>query len=139
MLNMSGRPGLSLFDNVLVLVANVALNIWLIPQYGIEGSAVAWAISLALVNVLRVVQVKKVLGMFPFGIGEAKALVAAFAAAGTTLAVQNWRAEVNFVTAVIGGVVLACTYLVVVVILGVTEDDRLVWDALRGRRRLVTP
>jgi len=66
-------------------------------------------------------------------------LVAAFAAAGTTLAVQNWRAEVNFVTAVIGGVVLACTYLVVVVILGVTEDDRLVWDALRGRRRLVTP
>jgi O-antigen/teichoic acid export membrane protein len=139
MLNMSGRPGLSLFDNVLVLVANVALNVWLIPQYGIEGSAVAWAVSLALVNVLRVVQVKKVLGMFPFGVGEAKALVAAFAAAGTTLAIQDWRADVNVVTLLVGGVVLAATYICVIAALGVTDDDRLVWQALRGRRRLAAP
>jgi O-antigen/teichoic acid export membrane protein len=138
MLNMSGRPGLSLFDNVLVLVANVALNIWLIPHHGIAGSAFAWAVSLALVNVLRVVQVKRVLGMFPFGIGEAKAVVAAVAAGAVALAVQRWRADVNFATVLIGGAALGVTYLAVVVALGITRDDRLVWDALRGRRRLVT-
>src|SRR5438270_1153635 len=129
MLNMSGRPGLSLFDNVLVLVANVALNIWLIPQYGIEGSAVAWAISLALVNVLRVVQVKKVLGMFPFGIGEVKALVAAIAAAVVALVVQRWRIDVNLATLLIGAAALGVTYLGVVLALGITREDRLVWDA----------
>jgi O-antigen/teichoic acid export membrane protein len=138
MLNMSGRPGLSLFDNVLVLVANIALNIWLIPIYGIEGSAAAWAVSLALVNVLRVLQVKKVLGMFPFGIGEAKALVAAIAAGAVALAVQRWRADANLATLLIGAVALTLTYLGVVAVLGITRDDRLVWDALRGRRRLVT-
>jgi O-antigen/teichoic acid export membrane protein len=138
MLNMSGHPSLSLFDNVLVLVANVALNIWLIPHYGIEGSAFAWAISLALVNVLRVLQVKKVLDMFPFGIGEAKALVAAVAAGAVGFAVQHWRADVDIVTLLIGATALGITYLGGVAALGITSDDRLVWDALRGRRRLVT-
>jgi O-antigen/teichoic acid export membrane protein len=135
---MSGRPGLSLFDNVLVLVANIALNVWLIPHYGIVGSAYAWAGSLALVNLLRVVQVKKVLGMFPFGPGEAKALVAAVAAGAVTVAVQQWRDEVGLATLVLGGLALGVTYLVVVAALGITKDDRLVLDALRGRRRLVT-
>jgi O-antigen/teichoic acid export membrane protein len=138
MLNMSGRPGLSLFDNVLVLVANIALNVWLIPRHGIAGSAVAWAVSLALVNVLRVVQVKKVLGMFPFGIGELKALVAAVAAAVVALVVQRWRIDVNLATLLIGATALGVTYLGVVLALGITREDRLVWDALRGRRRLVT-
>ena len=74
MLNMSGRPGLSMVDNVAVLVANIALNLWLIPRYGILGSAYAWAVSLALVNLVRVLQVRKVLGMYPFDMGEAKAV-----------------------------------------------------------------
>jgi O-antigen/teichoic acid export membrane protein len=138
MLNMSGRPGLSLFDNVFVLVTNVALNLWLIPRHGIIGSAYAWAISLAVVNVLRVVQVKKVLGMFPFGIGEAKALVAGVVAGVVGLAVHHWRNDISVETLVLGGLALGLTYLAVVALLGVTQDDRLVWDALRGRRRLVT-
>ena len=139
MLNMSGRPGFSLFDNVLVLVANVGLNIWLIPQHGIVGSAYAWAISLALVNVLRVVQVKRVLGMFPFGIGEAKALVAALAAGLVAYGIGVWRDQVNIGTAIIGGVALSVVYVAVIGALGITRDDRLILDALRGRRRLATP
>ncbi|MBV8162033.1 MAG: flippase [Acidimicrobiia bacterium] len=139
MLNMSGRPGLSLFDNALVLTANVALNVWLIPQHGIVGSAWAWAVSLALVNILRVVQVRKVLGVFPFGIGEAKALVAAIAAAAVGVAIQHWRVNVDLGTLVLGAVGLSATYVAGVAALGITSDDRLVWDALRGRRRLATP
>ena len=139
MLNMSGRPGYSLFDNVLVLFANIALNIWLIPQHGIVGSAYAWAISLALVNILRVLQVKKVLDMFPFGVGEAKALVAAAAAGLITFAIQQWRDSVNLGTLVLGATALGVTYVAVVAALGITRDDRLILDALRGRRRLATP
>jgi len=136
MLNMSGRPGLSLVDNVSVLIANIALNIWLIPRYGIVGSAYAWAVSLALVNILRVVQVKKVLGMFPFGPGEAKALVAAVAAGLVAVTIQHWRDDVSLATLVLGGAALGVTYLAVVAALGITRDDRLVLDALRGRRKL---
>jgi O-antigen/teichoic acid export membrane protein len=136
MLNMSGRPGLSLVDNVAVLIANVALNLWLIPRYGIVGSAYAWAVSLALVNVVRVLQVRKVLGMFPFGVGEAKAIVAALVAGAVGLAVHHWRHDVSVETLLIGAFALGVTYLAVIAALGLTEDDRLVLDAVRQRRRL---
>src|SRR5207302_140617 len=104
MLNMSGRPGLSLVDNVSVLVANVALNLWLIPRYGIVGSAYAWAISLAAVNIVRVLQVRKVLGVFPFGAGETKAIVAGLAAGAVAVAVRQWHAGVG--TLVVGALAL---------------------------------
>jgi len=136
MLNMSGRPGLSLIDNVAVLVANVLLNIWLIPQYGILGSAYAWAISLGVVNIVRVLQVRAVLGMFPFGAGEAKALVAGVIAGLFGLGVHNWRDELSLGTLVLGTLAVGVTYLIVVAVLGITEDDRLILDAVRQRRRL---
>ena len=41
-------------------------------------------------------------------------------------------------TLLIGAVALGVTYLAVVAALGITEDDRLVWEALRGRRKLIT-
>jgi O-antigen/teichoic acid export membrane protein len=139
MLNMSGRPGLSLVDNVGVLIANVALNLWLIPRYGIIGSAYAWAASLALVNVVRVIQVRAVLGMFPFGIGEAKAVFAALAAGAVGLAVHHWFDDISVGTLVVGTLALGVTYLLVVAALGLTDDDRLVLDSVRRRRRLAAP
>lgn len=42
-------------------VTNIALNILLIPRYGLTGAAAATAISLAIMNVLRVVEVRRLL------------------------------------------------------------------------------
>jgi hypothetical protein len=65
--------------------------------------------------------------------------VAAVAAAAVGLAVQHWRVQVDLGTLLLGAVALGVTYLGVVLLLGITRDDRLVWDALRGRRSLATP
>ena len=129
MLNMSGRPVLSLVDNVGALVVNVGLNLLLIPHYGIVGSAYAWAISLTLVNVARVAQVRMVLGMYPFEIGEAKAFVAAGAALLAGLGVAHVTQGV--VALVVGGAVLGFTYVVVLAALGIGADDRLALQSLR--------
>ena len=133
MLNMSGRPVLSLFDNVGALVVNIALNLVLIPRYGIIGSAYAWAVSLTLVNLARLVQVRIVLGMFPFDIGEAKAFVAGGAALAAGLGVAHSTHGV--VTLVVGGVVLGLMYLGVLAILGIGDDDQLALRSLRPGTR----
>src|SRR5436305_9037063 len=88
MLNQSGRVALNMVDNVGVLVANVFLNVYLIPRYGILGSAIAWAISLIAVNVARVVQVWTTMHMLPFAVSTAKGLVAAAAAMVAGFGVQ---------------------------------------------------
>jgi O-antigen/teichoic acid export membrane protein len=121
-LNMSGHVRLSLVDNVAVLVGNVALNLWLIPQHGIVGAAVAWSLSLTLVNLVKVVQVRLVVGLRSLETGWGQTLAAGMAAALTGLVVAHYTH--GWLAAVIagGGCVLA-VYAGVLLVLGLGTDD----------------
>lgn len=133
MLNMSGRPRLNLLNNAVGLVLNVALNLLLIPRYGIVGSAVAWAISLCVINVARVLQVWLELRMLPFEAATARGLLAGVLALIAAVAVQvtvDWPTQLP-----VGVVVVAVVYLGAILLQGLTSEDRLVMGALLRRRR----
>lgn len=66
LLLMAGRSGINLLNTVALVLVNLCLNLLLIPRYGILGAATAAAISLALINLLRVVQARMILGVHPF-------------------------------------------------------------------------
>jgi O-antigen/teichoic acid export membrane protein/Mrp family chromosome partitioning ATPase len=135
MLNMSGRPSINVLDNVVGLLVNIGLNLLLIPRYGIVGSAVAWAVSLCLVNGARVVQVWQAMRMLPFEPAAAKGLVAAAAATVAALAVRAAPLS-RPATLVVGGAVVMVVYLGGLLLQGLTAEDRLVLSALLRRRRI---
>jgi O-antigen/teichoic acid export membrane protein/Mrp family chromosome partitioning ATPase len=135
MLNMSGRPSLNVLDNIVGLVVNVALNLLLIPRYGIVGSALAWAVSLCLVNGARVVQVWQAMRMLPWEPAAAKGVVAAAAATVAAVAVRAStlpRAE----KLAVGAVAVLAVYLGALLLQGLSAEDRLVLTALLRRRRV---
>lgn len=134
MLNQSGRPGLSMIDNVGALVLNVGLNLWLIPSHGILGSAVAWQVSLIVVNTARVLQVWVVMRMLPFDATVMKGFVAAVVSFGAGAGVRAllpapWQLPV-------GALAIVAAYVGVLLLLGFSSEDRLV---LRGLRRRLIP
>jgi O-antigen/teichoic acid export membrane protein/Mrp family chromosome partitioning ATPase len=132
-LNMSGRPRLNLLNNAVGLALNIALNLVLIPRYGIVGSAVAWAVSLCLINLARVLQVWLELRMLPFEAATAKGLVAgvlAFVAAVAVRVLVERPAQLP-----VGAVVVAVVYLGAILLQGLTPEDRLVLGALLRRPR----
>jgi len=140
MLNQSGRVALNMVDNVGVLVLNVVLNLFLIPRYGLVGSALAWAVSLVLVNVARVLQVRATMGMLPFDAASAKGMVAALSALLGALAVE--AAGPGRFVLVLGVPVVLAVYGGVLILLGLPADDRILLEQLRrkggsemGRRR----
>jgi O-antigen/teichoic acid export membrane protein/Mrp family chromosome partitioning ATPase len=132
MLNMSGRPGLNVLDNLVGLVLNVVLNLLLIPRFGIVGSAVAWAVSLCLVNGARVVQVWMAMRMLPFERSAAKGLLAGAAALVAALAVRATLQRPAQL--LVGAAVVAVVYLAALLAQGLTAEDRLVARALLRRR-----
>jgi len=124
MLNMSNRITLSMLDNVGALALNILLNLVLIPRYGIVGSAIAWAIALVVVNTARVIQVRRALGMLPFEIGSAKGFGAGVASALAGVAVEvTMRGILGLL---VGVSVVAVTYLIVLSLLGVSDEDKMV-------------
>lgn len=51
-LSMGGRSGSVLVAAAISLAANIALNILLIPPYGLVGAAIAWAVSIQIINLV---------------------------------------------------------------------------------------
>src|SRR5207249_1052349 len=63
---MSGRSWLSLGNALITLAVNVGLDLLLIPKHGILGAAIGHATSLALRNILGLVQINRLIGMWAF-------------------------------------------------------------------------
>lgn len=74
---MGGRSTWNLANTALALVANVTLNLALIPRWGLEGAAVAWGVALVLANVVPLVQVALMMRMHPFSTGLARVAASA--------------------------------------------------------------
>ena len=86
---MGGKSGWALSNKVVALTANVALNLVLIPRFGIAGAAIAWAVAIALDNLLAMTQVRRLLAAPAFD--RATAVAAATACVwvgGAALAVR---------------------------------------------------
>jgi O-antigen/teichoic acid export membrane protein len=83
---MTGFTWLDLVDNVLGVGLLVALAIGLTAAFGIEGTATAAAVSVASLNVLRLVQVRRRLGIQPYERAYLRLALPAAAAALAALA-----------------------------------------------------
>jgi O-antigen/teichoic acid export membrane protein len=58
LLNQIGRNRLNMVINVGALVGNIALNLALIPAFGIAGAAVAWMLTLVVPGAIRIAVVR---------------------------------------------------------------------------------
>lgn len=135
MLNMSGRPLVNTVNNLAVLLLNVVLNVLLVPRFGLIGAAIAWTLSLAAVNVARVLEVWVTMRMWPFGVAMVKGLAAA--ALGAIPAYLAGRLVGGIPGLLTGAASLGFVYLAVVWMLGITEEDRLVFSAMRKRIAMI--
>jgi O-antigen/teichoic acid export membrane protein len=83
LLLMSGRSGVYAVNALVSLVANIGLNLVLIPRMGMTGAAIAWAVTIGLSNVAAALQVRFLLDIRPLGNGfraAASSSLLAFAA-----------------------------------------------------------
>lgn len=89
---MTGFTGVDLLDNVLGTALLVGLAVVLTSAYGIEGTATAAAVSIAALNVLRLVQVRRRVGIQPY---DRAFLPLALPAAGAALAALAGQAALS--------------------------------------------
>jgi O-antigen/teichoic acid export membrane protein len=85
---MTGYTLLDLIDNALGIGLMVALAIGLTSAFGIEGTAAAAALSIATLNVVRLAQVRRRLGIQPYERGYVRLALPATGAALAAVGAQ---------------------------------------------------
>ena len=130
-LSMTHHQKVLMFATAGSAVLCVGANFALVPGYGMMGAALATASATALANVVTVVYVRRLLGVWPFNYGYAKLAVAGLlAAAGVYLG----KLMFPFSDAIPVILIFAPLYLVgliaVLLALGLSSSDRQLLSAL---------
>jgi O-antigen/teichoic acid export membrane protein len=129
---MVGRTGWDLAVYAGSLALDLSLAFWLCPRYGMEGAAVANAVTFGFSNLLRMILVRRFVGIQPYDSSYLRLLApatAAFAAMWLIhmMVTATWIVDLP-ATAVGGSLVYVAAYLAV----GLTKAER------RGVARLLT-
>jgi stage V sporulation protein B len=129
-INLSGRPYITLMNNAAVAAINIAVCLILIPRYGLVGAAIGEATALTLVNAIKLVEVRVLLDMSPFRLDCARAFAAAGMATACALplvVLVHWNSPLLESAAVTSLLFLAYGWFALR--LGMSEEDRQIFDA----------
>jgi O-antigen/teichoic acid export membrane protein len=133
-LDMSGYAKLKLANSIVQLVLSLSLNFLLIPRWGIMGAATAALVNIATINTLRLVEVYILLRLLPYNWSFLKPIAAGLVALGVMLGLNGlYPAGTNLFLTALYAVVLFGVYVGMVVLLGLSEEDRMVLARLRRR------
>jgi O-antigen/teichoic acid export membrane protein len=132
-INLSGHPRVTLFDNALVFGANFALCLILVPRYGMTGAASSTLIALCSVTLIQVAQVGRLFRIHPFRGDQLRCVAAGGIAAAATASLTwlPWPAPLFEVVA--GGLAFMLVYAAGIAFLGVSEETRELAERARNR------
>ncbi len=139
MLIMIGRSTLVAVNSVLAIGLSFALDFWLTPRFGLNGAALAAALSLAALNLLRLGEVWALLRLHPFSPAYLKPFAAALPTALAGLAWLRWLPMDNILHLAAACVASGLVYLAAIWLLRFDAGDRLMFDAFRTRLVRLAP
>ncbi|HDD24238.1 MAG TPA: flippase [Chloroflexi bacterium] len=137
-ITMTGHSRLTFVNSLIYLGVNVLLDLLFIPRWGVMGAAIAVTLSGVLINTLRVAQVWALLRLWPYDVSFLKPIVAGLTAVTAVVLTKRWLGPMPAILqVVVGTLLLIGVYIVMIVSLKLSEEDRLVLDRLRARLRTV--
>ena len=133
-INMSGRPYITMSNNAAVAALNIVGCVILIPRYGITGAACSTTVSVTLVNLIKLVQVRRLFHVNPFRMQAVKALAAAgLTAVGTAPLVILWPWENPLAEVAVVGSLLVGVYAWLFWNIAAGEEERNLLRRWRNR------
>jgi len=142
MLSMTGHQRVSFINSMVAVVTNVVLGIILTPMYGAMGTAIATGIAVAVVNLMRLLQVKLLLQLNPYRWDTLKPLAAGLISALMTagllhllnIAPFTFRLfHLSLAIQLILVPIFLVSYVVLLALFGVSPEDKIVLDKLSGK------
>lgn len=125
-LMMTEHQYLSSLNQTSFGVLNIILNYIFITTFGIIGAALATAAVLGSLNIVRVLEIWYLEGLFPYSMGFIKPLLAGVGAGVTMMFVGQYLSSIHLI--VIGGGAGTVVYLFVLFMLGIEDEDKEFFD-----------
>jgi O-antigen/teichoic acid export membrane protein len=135
-LSMTGYARFNSANSICYLAVALALDLLLIPSYGVNGAAIAAFTAMTVLSGLRLSEVFWMFRLWPFDWSVVKPIGAAAVSAVVGFLVSNALASFPMlVEAALGIGSILVAYVVTMIAMGIPEEDRPVLDRLWKRLR----
>jgi O-antigen/teichoic acid export membrane protein len=128
---MTGFPRVNLMNSTIVLFINIILNYLWIPQYKIMGAAYATLVSMTILAIMRLIEVKMIVKIQPFSIKMLKPIIAGIAMAvvlyGIKPIIFPLHTLLTLSAAVIAGGII---FYVMLWLMKFDRDDKEIWSGI---------
>lgn len=136
-IDMTGHTRLKLINSIIRLTVFIALDILLIPRWGVVGAATAALVGETTVNLLRIGQVYYLFRLLPYNRDFIKPLGAAAIALALTLMVgRRFPPEASWLFTALGMATLLASYGGLLLLFGPTPEEQAMLAAARRRAGL---
>lgn len=131
LLMMTGKQDIELFNSLSVVFLNLVLNLLLTVRYGITGAAIATLVSVGLVSIARLLEVRALRGFWPYD----RQVLGPFLAGGVALVsgklvgLLPWASLARIPVLS----VMVFVYIGLIVWKCLTNDDRMLINAIRRK------
>ena len=137
---MTGNTWLNTANTILAMIFSTILSFLLIPRFGVVGAAIAMAGAGVVISTVRTLEVFILFRLLPYNKSFLKPIVAGAVAAVAAFAMAQWVfAGSNLVSTVLNIGCLVAVYAAMILVLGLSEEDRTVLVRLRGRLKAMLP
>jgi O-antigen/teichoic acid export membrane protein len=136
---MTGRSKINLLNSAFLALLSVGLNYLFIPRYGIVGAAAATGISIAAINLLRLVEVYFILGIHPYQWSFLKPLGSGLAALAVTSFLMKHMTLSGPWLIVLAGLFFGCLYVGLLFAMRLEEEDTIVLRKIRQKLFVSSP
>ena len=130
-LTMTGFTKVNLFNSIIVVLINITLNLLWIPQYGIIGAAYATLISMALLGLLRIVEVNHLIKITPFSLKLMKPIIAGVIMTAVLIYIKPVVLPLHTITSlIIITLVGLLSFFTMLGLLRFDADNRKIWSGI---------
>jgi O-antigen/teichoic acid export membrane protein len=137
-LDMTGNTSLKLVNSIVTFGLTLGLNILLIPRWGLMGAAAAALAAAVTLNLLRLSEVFILFRLLPYNMSFVKPVAAGLVALAVGLGTRLFSfPEENLVFTVMNVAILLAVYAGMILLLGLSKEDRIVLARVSQRMSAV--
>jgi O-antigen/teichoic acid export membrane protein len=133
-LAMTGNTPVKLVNSIVQVILSIGLCFLLIPRWGAFGAALAVLISSTIIHILLVIEVYILFQMLPYTLSFLKPITAGLITLPIGWFISNLlHTDAHFLLAVLNALIISVVYLIAILLLGLSPEDRAVFAQFRAR------
>lgn len=130
-LNMTKYQRFEMLNGLLIAGVNIGLNIWLIPIFGIVGSALAGAFAMTIVNFTKLFEVLILLKLFPYNKKFFKLFLPTILTFISMYFLNSFFS--NFIAVIIGLIGSFSIFFITLLLMKLPPEDKMIIKAVINR------